>query len=83
MSLAPFLMASALNRVVKQFESELPGFDVIDAHYFYPDGFAAVIRGRWLRKPVMITARVTNINLMPKYPWPKNGLFAPQHIVPW
>src|SRR3974377_1101095 len=32
-------------------------FDLIDAHYFYPDGVAAVMLGQHFRKPVTITAR--------------------------
>ncbi len=38
-------------------------FDVIDAHYVYPDGFAAVLLGRTLRKPVVVSARGSDINL--------------------
>jgi teichuronic acid biosynthesis glycosyltransferase TuaC len=32
-------------------------FDLIDAHFAYPDGFAAVLLGRWFRRPVCITLR--------------------------
>lgn len=46
-------------------------FDLIDAHYFYPDGVAAVAIGRALNKPVLITARGTDINLIPQYPKPR------------
>ena len=38
-------------------------FDVIDAHYVYPDGFAAVEMGRALGKPVVVSARGSDINL--------------------
>ena len=31
--------------------------NIIDAHFGYPDGYAAVLLGRWLRLPVMITLR--------------------------
>jgi teichuronic acid biosynthesis glycosyltransferase TuaC len=34
-------------------------FDLIDAHFAYPDGFAAVLLGRWFRRPVCITLRGT------------------------
>ena len=43
-------------------------FDLIDAHYFYPDGVAAVNVGEALDKPVIVTARGTDINLIPDYP---------------
>jgi glycosyltransferase involved in cell wall biosynthesis len=35
---------------------ELP-FDVIDAHFVYPEGLAAVLAGRLLRVPVVLTER--------------------------
>jgi teichuronic acid biosynthesis glycosyltransferase TuaC len=41
-------------------------FDLIDAHYFFPDGVAAAFLGSWLNKPVVITARGTDINLIPR-----------------
>jgi teichuronic acid biosynthesis glycosyltransferase TuaC len=31
--------------------------NIIDAHFGYPDGYAAVLLGRWLRLPVMLTLR--------------------------
>ena len=35
--------------------------DIIDAHFAYPDGYAATLLGRWLRVPVTITMRGTEI----------------------
>ncbi|MBS3935894.1 MAG: glycosyltransferase, partial [Sulfuritalea sp.] len=46
-------------------------FDLIDAHYFYPDGVAATLIGKVLNKPVVITARGTDINLIPQYEKPR------------
>jgi glycosyltransferase involved in cell wall biosynthesis len=46
-------------------------FDLLDAHYFFPDGVAAVMLGKALGKPVTITARGTDINLIPRYPVPR------------
>ncbi len=43
-------------------------FDVIDAHYVYPDGFAAVLLGKMFKRPVVVSARGTDINLYPKFP---------------
>lgn len=57
-----YLMALSLLPTIRRIEREF-NFDVIDSHYVYPDGFAAVILGRMLRKPVVITARGTDINL--------------------
>jgi glycosyltransferase involved in cell wall biosynthesis len=46
-------------------------FDLIDAHYFYPDGVAAAKLGRALGKPVVITARGSDINLIARNPIPR------------
>jgi teichuronic acid biosynthesis glycosyltransferase TuaC len=42
-------------------------FDCIDAHYVYPDGFAAVLLGKLLGLPVIVSARGTDINLFPSF----------------
>ncbi len=39
------------------------GFDLIDAHFAYPEGYAAVLLGRWLKVPVTITLRGTEVPL--------------------
>jgi teichuronic acid biosynthesis glycosyltransferase TuaC len=71
MTVAPgllFLRAlPALHRLVAQSGD----FDLIDAHYFYPDGVAAVLLGVAFRKPVVITARGTDINLIPRFAVPR------------
>jgi teichuronic acid biosynthesis glycosyltransferase TuaC len=67
-ALAPeFLYRSALS-TVRQLEREGRKFDVIDAHYFYPDGVAAARLGRTLRLPVVITGRGTDLTLIPNDP---------------
>jgi len=35
--------------------------DILDAHFAYPDGYAATLIGRWLRVPVTITLRGTEV----------------------
>lgn len=35
--------------------------DIIDAHFAYPDGFAATLLGRWLAVPVTVTLRGTEV----------------------
>ena len=40
-------------------------FDLIDAHYFYPDGVAAVLLGQALGRPVVITARGDDLVMEP------------------
>jgi len=71
MSAAPVLLANALKSTIGRTIDEGYDFDVIDAHYFYPDGVAAVMLGRYFNKPVVITARGTDINLVPKYRLPR------------
>ncbi len=68
MTLTPFFMVLALYPVLRKYAGE---FDLIDAHYFYPDGVAAAILGKMLNKPVVITARGTDINLIPQFFWPR------------
>lgn len=46
-------------------------FDVIDAHYLYPDGVAAVWLARHLNKPVVITARGSDTSLLPRHAIPR------------
>jgi glycosyltransferase involved in cell wall biosynthesis len=46
-------------------------FDLVDAHYYYPDGVAAGLLARKLGKPFVVTARGTDLNLMPQYRHPR------------
>jgi glycosyltransferase involved in cell wall biosynthesis len=67
MSSAPVLMYAALRSALAEILKSRFPFDLIDAHYFYPDGVAAVMLGRSLGKPVVITARGTDVNLISQY----------------
>jgi teichuronic acid biosynthesis glycosyltransferase TuaC len=71
MSAAPVLLANSLKSALGRIIDEGYDFDLIDAHYFYPDGVAAVMLGRYFNKPVVITARGTDINLVPQYRLPR------------
>lgn len=71
MTPAPALLAAATLPVVRGIQARGFDFDFIDAHYFYPDGVAAAWIARRLRKPLIITARGTDINLIPRYPLPR------------
>lgn len=74
MSIAPLLMAHAVRASLKRLIEDGYDFDLIDAHYFYPDGVAAVMLGRWLQKPVVISARGTDINVLPNYAVPRRWI---------
>jgi teichuronic acid biosynthesis glycosyltransferase TuaC len=70
MTVAPFMLAQAMKPVLARLLKERP-FDLIDAHYFYPDGVAAMMLGRYFDKPVVITARGTDLNLIAQYRAPR------------
>lgn len=53
MALGSFL---TLYRLRKQFQ-----FNIIDAHFAYPDGYAATLLGKWFAVPVTITLRGTEV----------------------
>jgi glycosyltransferase involved in cell wall biosynthesis len=71
MNLAPLTMALATLPAVRAAIAAQGGIDILDAHYLYPDGVAATIIGRWLNVPVVMTARGTDVSLIPKYPVPR------------
>jgi len=71
MSSAPYTLAWTFLRAARRLQAGGYDFDLIDAHYFYPDGVAAVMVARALNKPVVITARGTDINLIPQHAFPR------------
>lgn len=74
MTLAPWLMAKAAMPTLKRLLRDGYDFDVIDAHYFYPDGVAAALLARTLRKPLVITARGSDLNLIARLHWPRQWI---------
>lgn len=74
MSIAPALLAYWTWRTIRQVMGDGFNFDLIDAHYFYPDGVAAALLGRWIDKPVVITGRGTDLNLIPQYRLPRRQI---------
>jgi glycosyltransferase involved in cell wall biosynthesis len=50
MSLVPFLL---------WLRRRFP-FDLVDAHFTYPDGVAAILLGHWFRRPTLVTLRGTH-----------------------
>ena len=71
MTLAPALLYQAGKSALSRLLREGAKFDLIDAHYFYPDGVAAVRLGKHFGLPVVITARGTDLNLIPRYVMPR------------
>ncbi|MFC1684778.1 glycosyltransferase [Pseudomonadota bacterium] len=74
MNQAPEAIFRAALPVVRKIIDSGFDFDLIDAHYFYPDGVAAVMLGKYFNKPVVITARGTDLNLITKYDKPKKKI---------
>ncbi len=71
LTIAPLLLAIATYPVLKKLRREGYDFDLIDAHFFYPDGVAAALLGKWLNRPITITARGTDLNLYPRFRLPR------------
>ncbi len=71
MNIAPYTMALGALATIKRLQREGFDFDLIDAHYYYPDGVAAGLLAKWLGKPFVVTARGTDLNLIPQHPFPR------------
>ncbi len=59
----PLAMALSAQRWLKR--TRIDDFDLIDAHYAFPDGVAAALMARRLRKPLVLTVRGSDINVLP------------------
>ncbi len=70
MTAAPLLLALGARAAVQRVLDDGFDFDLIDAHYYYPDGVAAAMLSRWFGKPFVVTARGTDLNLIPAYAAP-------------
>jgi len=57
-----------VTRIRREFD-----FDLIDAHFAFPDGFAAILLGWWFDRPVTITLRGTLIPLS-RYWWRRQAI---------
>lgn len=71
MTLAPLSLALGARRALARLIGSGFDFDLIDAHYYYPDGVAAAVLASWFKKPLVITARGTDINLIPAFRLPR------------
>ncbi len=76
MSIQAFSMAISSYFQLKKIIREGYDFDLIDAHYVYPDGIAAVLLAKLLDKPVVITARGSDLNVYREY-------FIPRVLIKW
>ncbi len=74
MAIAPTLMYHALLPTLQKLKAAGADCDLIDAHYFYPDGVAAARLGIAMNKPVVVTARGSDVNLIPNYRLPRQQI---------
>lgn len=73
-NVAPFLLAAGALPTVRRLIREGFDFDLIDAHFWYPDGVAASIIARVVGKPFVCTARGSDITLYRRFAWPRRLL---------
>lgn len=71
MNLAPLLLYRVAVRALARLRARGERFDLIDAHYLYPDGVAAVWLGRRFGLPVVLTARGSDVTQLPDHPLPR------------
>ena len=71
MNIAPFALALGALPAVRRLLEEGYDFDVIDAHYYYPDGVATALLARYFNKPFTVTALGSDINLIATHPIPR------------
>jgi glycosyltransferase involved in cell wall biosynthesis len=71
MNLTPHALYRAMRRRFRRLLDSGLKVDLIDAHYFYPDGVAAAWLAQEFRLPLVITARGTDISLIPEFARPR------------
>ena len=79
MNLAPALMTRGALKAIKPLMAGQKNIQLIDAHYFYPDGVAAANIAELMNKPFVITARGTDINFIPRYKKPREMILSAAH----
>ncbi|HRO51657.1 MAG TPA: glycosyltransferase family 4 protein [Alicycliphilus sp.] len=72
MNMAPYALALGALSTLRRLQRDGFDFDLIDAHYYYPDGVAAALLAKWLGKPFVVTARGSDLNLISQYPRPRS-----------
>lgn len=75
-TLHPFGLALGALPALRRVQRTGFDFDLIDAHYFYPDGVAAALLARWLGKPYVVTARGTDLVTIAHHPLPRRMIRA-------
>jgi teichuronic acid biosynthesis glycosyltransferase TuaC len=74
MNAAPASIARAALPVVRNLIRSGFDIDLIDAHYYYPDGVAAALVAKAIGKPFVVTARGTDLSLIPDFALPRQRI---------
>jgi glycosyltransferase involved in cell wall biosynthesis len=74
MQVAPWLMYRAVRGTLRGLRDSGFDFDLIDAHYFFPDGVAAMRLGAEFDRPFVVTGRGTDLNLIPRHAGPRRQI---------
>ena len=64
MNITPYFLYQTCLKAISAIQAAGFTIDVIDCHYFYPDGVVASWIGKKLNIPVMVTARGSDINII-------------------
>ncbi len=76
MNISPFTLALGALPAFLELRRTGYDFDLIDSHYLYPDGVAAAILAKMLGVPFAVTARGSDVTLMP-------GFAIPRRLIRW
>jgi glycosyltransferase involved in cell wall biosynthesis len=74
MRLQPRSLARALLEELRRAGISSDRFDVVDAHYLYPDGVAAACVSEALRLPLVISARGSDVNVIGNIPFARERM---------
>lgn len=76
MLISPLFLALSIVLAARGVKKSGYDFDLVDAHYYYPDGVAVAMVSRFLGKPFAVTARGSDINLL-------GQLALPRRLIRW
>ena len=74
MLITPIFLALSVLLCARRLKRAGYDYDLVDAHYYYPDGVAVALISRFLAKPFTITARGSDINVLTEYALPRRWI---------
>jgi glycosyltransferase involved in cell wall biosynthesis len=76
MLFTPFFLAISILLKIRELQKTGYSYDLIDGHFYYPDGVAIALIAKKVKKPFFVTARGSDINLY-------TNLFMPRKMILW